>query len=243
MKPILLTAMLLATAAIAITSTSCNINDNCRSGSGHQVTKTREIAAFDRIEVSDSFKVNIKEDSTSSTLSITADDNLFRYIKTTVTNGKLRIYIKQNVCNSGDMIINVPVKMLSGLKISDGAELVADGKITAKDIFISVSDGAKMTIDLTANHVATTESDSGELNLKGQASSNDIKLSDGSKLNAPDFVTGESNVQSSDGSYAELNILNALSVQSSDGAVVKYHGNPKSVVANKSDGASVEKVN
>jgi hypothetical protein len=240
MKKIHLTLLVLLACFALGSLPSCRVH--CVRGSGNQITENRKVGDFTRLEVSDSFKVIIKEDS-SSTLNITADDNLLKYIRTSVEGGSLRIYTRKNMCNSGEMLVKVPVRMLEGLKASDAAEIVADGKINAKDIYLHLSDGSRITIDLTATNVTTHASDASELNLKGQASSHNIELSDGSKIYAKDFVSGNSSVKASDGSYGELNVLNTLNVNGSDGSVIKYHGNPPNVNTNKSDGSSVEKVN
>jgi len=228
-------------AAISLGSlSSCKFH--CIQGSGHQITENRKPGDFTRIDVSESFKVIVKQDS-SNTITVTADDNILKYIRTTVSGGTLRIYTKKNLCNSGEMIVKVPVRMLEGLKASDAAEIVSDGKLNGRDVNIHLSDGSHITADLTATKVTIRSSDASELDLKGQASSSEVQLSDGSKVYAKDFVAGSTWVRASDGSYGEVNVLNTLNVHGSDGSVIKYHGNPQTVNANNSDGASVEKVN
>ncbi|SHN28592.1 head GIN domain-containing protein [Mucilaginibacter sp. OK098] len=240
MKKIYLTILAVVAGITLASLTSCRMH--CVRGSGNQITENRKVGDFKRLEVSDSFKVIIKQDS-STTINVTADDNLLKYIKTTVSDGKLRIYTRKNMCNSGEMIVKVPVRMLEGLASSDASEITADGKITAQDLYLKLSDGSRITLDLTAKQVTTHASDASELNLKGQGSSFNIELSDGSKIYAKDFVSGSSAVKASDGSYSELNILNSLNVRASDGSIIKYFGNPSSVHTNNSDGASVQKAN
>lgn len=233
--------ILILTALIAIGSLSSCMR-RCVYGSGHQVTEKRQMGNYTSVDVSGSFRVVIKHDS-SSTISITADDNLMRYIKTTVTDGGLRIFISshKNLCNTGEMTVHVPFRLLEGLRASDAAEIVSEGQMNAKDMFIHLSDGSRITLDLIASHVNTRANDASELRLTGKADSNDIRVSDGSHIYAYGFTAGSSMVQASDGSYGELNVLNSLDVRASDGASIKYHGNPASVQSRKSDGASVEK--
>ena len=229
---------------IGIISIAClsSCRFHCIRGSGNQITENRKPGDFTKIDVSESFKVIVKQDS-SSTVTVTADDNLLKYIRTNVSGSTLRIYTKKNLCNSGEMIIKVPVRMLEGLKASDASEIVSDGKLNGRDVSIHLSDGSRITADLTATKVTIRSSDASELDLKGQASSSEIQLSDGSKVYAKDFITGTSWVRASDGSFGELNVMNTLNVHGSDGSVIKYRGNPQTVNANNSDGASVEKVN
>ncbi|MCR8559886.1 DUF2807 domain-containing protein [Mucilaginibacter sp. BJC16-A38] len=224
------------------TLSACRMH--CIRGSGNQITENRKVDGYTAVEVSDSFKVIIKQDSSSSsTLNITADDNIIKFIRTSVEGGRLHIYTRKNFCSSGVIVIKVPVHVLDGLKASDAAEIVADGKLNAQDITLHLSDGGRITIDLTAKHVNTHASDASELTLTGQASSNDIQISDGAKVYAKGFISGTSSVKASDGSFGEVNVLNTLNFSGSDGASLKYYGNPSSVNTNKSDGASVEKGN
>jgi len=240
MKKLQLFILLLTAVTTLGSLSSCRFR--CVHGSGNQITENRKVGDFTKIEVSDSFKVIVKQDS-STTITVTADDNLLKYIRTTVTGGTLRIFTKKNMCNSGEMIVKVPVRMLEGLKASDASEIAGDGKLNAKDIFIRLSDGSHITVDITATRVKVRASDASKLDLKGQASSNEVQLSDGSQVYAKDFVTGTAWVRASDGSFGELNVLNTLNVHGSDGSVIKYHGNPPTVNADNSDGASIEKIN
>ena len=240
MKKLQLPIIILIAAFSIGSLASCRFH--CIRGSGHQITENRKPGDFTRIDVSESFKVLVKQDS-SNTITVTADDNLLKYIRTNVTGGTLRIYTKKNMCNSGEIVVKVPVRLLEGLKASDAAEIVSDGKLNGKDVSIHVSDGSRITVDLTAAKVKIHSSDASEVHLNGQTSSSEVELSDGSKIYAKDFVTGTSWIRASDGSYGEVNVMNTLNVHGSDGAVIKYHGNPQTVNTNNSDGASVEKVN
>jgi len=233
--------ILTAAAGIVLAASSCRFH--CLRGSGNQITENRNVGDYRGVSVSDAFKVIIKQDSSSKTINVTADDNIIKFIRTNVEGGVLRIYIKKNVCNSGEIIVKVPVTKVEELRAGDASEITSDGKITANDLHIGLSDGSRISLDLTAKRVTTRASDASELNLKGQAAEHDIQLSDGSKVYAKEFVSNDGIVKATDGSECEVNILNSLTVRASDGAVIRYFGNPQNVNTNKSDGASVEKGN
>src|SRR5579864_5246532 len=78
---------------------SCRFN--CVHGSGNQISETRKMGDFSRISISGGFKVVLKQDS-SMVLKITADDNILKYIKTEVEDGRLEVYSKRSLCNSGE---------------------------------------------------------------------------------------------------------------------------------------------
>jgi hypothetical protein len=219
---------------------SCNFN--CVRGSGHQVTETRKVDDFTRIEISGGFKVNLKQDS-SLNIAITADDNLLKYIKTKVEDGKLIIKTKRNLCNTSEMTLNIGIHKLEELRSSGAIEVTGDGLITTKDLNFDLSGASKITLDLNAANVTTTGSGATELYLTGQASSHHINISGVGHIHAFDFVVGDYDIETSGAGDAEINVLHNLAVHSSGASEVKYKGNPSNVTNDKSGASSVEKVN
>jgi hypothetical protein len=231
-------AILLAGVALLGLS-SCMFN--CVHGSGTAASETRKVSDFSRIDISGGFKVILKQDSSLS-VKITADDNLLKYIKTTVNGSKLRIYTRRNFCNSGQTIVYIGVRHLEEVKASGGIEVESDGKITTQDIHLRLSGATKITMDLNAANVTTDGSGATELNLKGQASSHNIDLRGSGKVNALDFVVGNCEIQTSGVGHSEVNVLHQLSIHSTGASEVKYRGNP-SVNSDKIGASSVEKIN
>jgi len=215
---------------------------NCVHGSGHMVSDDRKVSDFSKISISGDYKVVLKQDSSMS-LKITADDNLLKYIKTEVNGGRLHIYSKRNLCNNGQMTINIGIRNLEELKASGAVEVESDGNIHTQDLHFKLSGATKITMDLNAANVTTSSSGATELNLKGQATSHDIDLSGVGHVYAFDFVVGSCDIQTSGAGHCEVNVLNSLSVHSSGASEVRYRGNPSNVTNDKSGASSVEKVN
>lgn len=214
---------------------------NCVHGSGTEASENRKVSDFSRIDISGGFKVVLKQDSSLS-VKITADDNLLKYIKTTVNGSKLRIYTRRNFCNSNQTIVYIGVRHLEELKASGGIEVESDGKITTQDIHLRLSGATKITMDLNAANVTTNGSGATELNLKGQATSHNIDLSGSGKVNALDFVVGNCEIQTTGVGHCEVNVLHQLSIHSTGASEVKYRGNP-SISSDKLGASSVEKIN
>lgn len=240
MKPKYLKAILfIAVISITVLS-SCRIG--CIKGSGHQVTESHKFSEFTRIEISGGFKVNLKQDS-SLGVSITADDNLMKYIHSTVDGDRLHIYTRKNLCGSGEMVINIGVKNLEELKGSGAVEFISDGKLVTKNLRLGLTGASKVNMDLNAADVNTEGSGSTEIILKGQASSHNINLTGSGKVNAFDFVVGNYNIETTGASDCEINVLHELTVHSTGASDVKYRGNPTSVNSSKTGASSVTKVN
>lgn len=234
-------ALLLGVAGFSlILLSSCRFA--CVHGSGNQITETRKVGDFDRVDISGEFKVTIKQDSSAS-LTINADDNLLKYIKTSVTDGKLRIYSKKNFCSSGELTVHIGVRNVKEIDASGAVSVTSDGKINTGDIHFGLSGATKLNLDLNAANVTTEGSGATKLNLTGQASSHSIELSGVGKVEALDFVVGNYNIETSGASKCEINVLNSLSVHSSGASKIRYRGNPATVNNDKSGASSLEKIN
>jgi hypothetical protein len=233
-------ALMAVFAGLALGSlSSCKFN--CVHGSGNQKTESRKVGDFKRIDISGGFKVVLKQDSSMS-LKITADDNLLKYIRTYTDGDRLRIYSKRNMCNTGEMIINIGVRNLEEVKASGAVDLEGDGKFATQDLFFKLSGATKVTMDLNAANVKAEGSGATELNLKGQATSLNADLSGSGKIYGLDFVVGNCDIETSGVGHCEVNVLHQLNIHSSGASEVKYRGNP-SITNDKSGASSVEKVN
>jgi hypothetical protein len=213
----------------------------CVHGSGNQITENRSVGEFTKIDVSGQFKVVLKQDSTS-TLKITGDDNLMKYIKTSVSDGKLKIYSKKSLCSSGEIVINVGIRDIKDIDASGAVQIASDGKITAQDLHFDVSGATKITMDLNVANLTTEGSGATRISLTGQASTHNVDLTGAGKINALDFVVGNYNIETSGATKCEINVLNSLSVHTSGASTIRYRGNPKTVNNDKSGASSLKKI-
>jgi hypothetical protein len=239
MKKSILNLVLFIAGISLVLLSSCRLN--CVRGSGNQVSETRKVGDFAKIDVSGEFKVNLKQDSTSS-LTIIADDNLLKYIKTSVNGDKLRIYTKKNICGSGELVVNVGIRNLNEVDASGAVEIASNGKINTGDLKFNLSGATKLTMDLNAANVNTEGSGATKINLTGQASSHNIDLSGAGKINAFDFVVGNYNIETSGATKCQINVLNSLSVHTRGASSIQYRGNPKTINNDKSGASSIKKV-
>ena len=239
MKKINFTSIVLVSAISLLLLSSCRLM--CVRGSGNMITENRAISEFTKLDVSGEYKVVLKQDSSLS-LKINADDNLLKYIKTSVSNGKLRIYSKKSICGSGQIVINVGIRNINNVEASGAVEISSDGKISTQDIHFDLSGATKLTMDLNAANVSTEGSGATRINLTGQASSHSVDLSGAGRVNAFDFVVGNYIIETSGATKCEINVLNSLSVHTSGASTIHYRGNPKTVNNDKSGASTLKKV-
>lgn len=234
-------AILLFFAALSLSVlSSCRFG--CIKGSGHQVSEEYKEGNFTRLDISGSFRVNLKQDS-SLKVSVTADDNLMKYIHVNIDGDRLHIYSKKNLCGSGEMVLNIGVKNLEEIKASGGINLVSDGKLNTRDLRFKLNGASKVDMDLNADNVVTEGSGSTEMNLKGQAASHKIEFAGSGKINALDFVVGSYDIETTGASDCNINVLKDLNVHTTGAADIKYRGNPSNVNTSKTGAATVTKIN
>lgn len=233
--------ILLLVAATSITLFSSCRRFRCVKGNGNVRTETRKMAGFTKVDISGGYKVTLKQDSSES-ISITTDDNLFKYIETTINGGTLRIHSRRNVCSSGETTIIIGVKNLDKISASGAVEVRSVGRLTVQDLNFDLSGSTKIDMELYAGRVRTNASGSTEVYLKGQAASHEIDLSGSGKVEALDFVVGKYKIGTSGASECKINVLNELDVHTSGASDIQYRGNPTKVNNDQSGASSIKKI-
>jgi hypothetical protein len=233
------------TIAVALACVSLSILSSCRfvcvQGSGKSVTEQRKATDFKKIDISGAYKIHLKQDSSLS-ISITGDDNLLKYVSTSVDGDKLYIKTKKSVCIDDSIVVNIGVRNLNEIKASGAIEVSSDGKLNTGDLSIRLSGATKVNLDVNAANMTTNGSGVSELNLKGQAASNRIESSGVAKINAFDFVVGDYTISTSGVSHCKINVLKTLNVHSSGASDIQYKGTPSTVNNDKSGASKIKKV-
>jgi len=123
------------------------------SGSGNIVTETRDVGAFDSIEVSGGIDVRLTVDPGAETsVAVVFDDNLLDHIVTDVDGSKLEVHADGsfNIFGSG-RFVEVVTPTLVEVSASGGSDLTGVGEV--ETLAINASGGAD--VDLTDLIVAT----------------------------------------------------------------------------------------
>lgn len=237
----LYSTVILGVAVLSLSDlSSCRFG--CIKGSGHQITEKHKVSDFTRLDISGGFRINLKQDS-SQTVSVTADDNLMKYIHINSDGDKLRIYSKKNVCGSGELVLNIGVKDLEVIKTSGGINLTTDGKLNTKDLHLELSGASRIDMDLNTANLFTEGSGSTDMTLRGQATSHKIEFAGSGKVKAGDFVVGSYDIETTGASDCIINVLKDLNVNTTGAADIKYRGNPTNVNTSKTGAASITKIN
>ena len=127
------------------------------------------------------------------------------------------------------MKLMVSVKNINELQVNSGGKIISENSIASDYIALSVSGSGGIDLDLKGNNLKTEISGSGNVTLKGYATTNDIVISGGGSMNAFSCELESAKVKMSGSGTCELTVSANLDVVVLGSGTVKHKGNTKNV--------------
>jgi len=173
---------------------------------------------------------------------VEADDNVMKYIETTVNGDNLKIGLKDHVSLSNThMKVFITAPQINGIKASSGSD------VTVKDLLkntgrlaLNASSAGSITANIDAPEVEADASSGASIQLSGKTRDLNVTVSSGSDLKAGELSSENTVVNSSSGSSATVHASVSLNANASSGASIHYYGGGN-VQKNVSSGGSVDK--
>jgi hypothetical protein len=119
------------------------------AGSGRIVSQVRAAAGFTGIEVTNTTKVIITQDTVES-LRIEVDDNILDRVTTTVTGGVLRVGLQEGSYNNVTFRVYVSMVNINLLESTGAADFSATGPISVGEIVCRITGAGTVTLWGTA---------------------------------------------------------------------------------------------
>ena len=174
-------------------------------GNGHIVTETRQVGNFNRVEADGAFTINWT--TGPAKLSITTDDNLFEYIRTNLSEDRLRIEWIKPLKGTHGIKVDVSSPSLTHATMNGAVKLTATN-LSGPEFYLEGNGATKATLSGNVNAM------SGDLN-------------GASKLDAEDLTTRAMELSISGAGKANVHVTEALKVSISGAGKVTYTGDPK----------------
>ena len=197
--------------AIAFLAALLLVGSGCRWGSimgnGHIVTDTRSVSDFSEIEAGGAFEVDWRSGPTS--LSITTDENLLRYISSENVDHQLRLHSSGNLWPTHRIKVAISSPSREGAKLTGAARLTAN-QLSGHNFAVESTGAAKITLDGKVDDLVTD-------------------MTGASKLEAASLQTKSAEISSTGASHAEVAVSEALSVSITGAGKVIYSGNPSKI--------------
>jgi hypothetical protein len=234
-------ALVMAVMITAGVLTGCTIV----KGSGILITEDMDFSDFTRVEVGYAFEVEIVQ-SDQFSVSITADDNLFEYIRVSQQGSTLKIGVQPAVLfRSATYRAKVTMPQLRSLELSgatrgtvsgfesaedldievSGASSLELEEILAGDTTFDVSGASRVTGEITAQDVNFDISGASTVRLRGQADDIGLDLSGASHVEMDDFLVSSADVDFSGASSGTVHVDGSLDVELSGASSLTYLGN------------------
>ncbi|MCH7702315.1 MAG: DUF2807 domain-containing protein [Planctomycetes bacterium] len=175
-------------------------------GSGIATTETRQMGAFDQIDlrIAADLKITIGK---PSPLTIETDDNILPWIETEVRDGKLIISSDKSFKTENEPDISVTVADLKGLSVSGSGDVIVTGL-----------DNKALKVQLAG---------SADVRLYGKTTELDIKISGSADVFASNLQAEEAEVSITGSGDVRVHVTQKLEVRITGSGDVVYRGSPR----------------
>jgi|WetSurMetagenome_2_1015567.scaffolds.fasta_scaffold348911_2 hypothetical protein len=220
--------------------------DNCIEGNGKKMVENRILNEFNSIEINGDFEVRIDTGNTQSAEIIT-DANLMEEIETRVSNNKLVIETREDICLNPSHTIEITLTthmlkqvVLNGsgytycygletnqllLNIAGSGRIKFDNLIT-NDLNIDVEGSGATWCDVVSGDVTTNLSGSGEIIMYGACTNVNHQVIGSGRIKADEMTSDVCTVNISGSGTVYTQASDALKVTISGSGIVYYKGNP-----------------
>jgi hypothetical protein len=180
-------------------------------GGGPRVTQQRDVAAFDRLEVSGNIEVDVVPGD-SGRVAVTGGKDVVDRVRTDVSGGVLHLHIVDHGIVIGpdpfdDVIVQVSAGTLDGIRVEGAGDLTLTN-LDADALDVEVDGSGEIEATGTVDSLAATIQGSGDASLSG-------------------LVARRATVTVQGSGDAELNVADALTVTVQGSGDVSYRGDPR----------------
>lgn len=235
MKPSIFTLLMLASLLFVLPS--------CRkvTGKGPVVKETRAVGSFSEVwfEIGSEFRF---VPSDNPEVVIEAQRNIIDLIETNISDGELRIKVRNNtnIRSGADIRITVRGPAVSAFTVNGSGNLEATKLSSADQASIRVNGSASVRIDeVVAETLSVRISGSGKIKvLSGSVDNEEVAISGSGDVDLSAVPVRTAATETSGSGTIRLQVSDALDVKISGSGSVYYKGNP-SVNTNISGSGSV----
>jgi hypothetical protein len=204
--------------------------------------KTLELPEFKSIYVNSNYTVYVKQ-TNKQEVTVEALTEIWELTTVKVENGVLLVNVERKPDNPNKSIwakiddiklkptmkLMVSVKNINELQVNGGGKIVSENSIASDYMSLAVSGSGGIDLDLKGNNLKTEISGSGNVTLKGYATTNDIIMSGSGSMNAFACELESAKVKISGSGTCEISATANLDAVVLGSGSVKHKGNTKNV--------------
>lgn len=217
MIPILIAILLVGCAQVTLT------------GSGNVVTQEEAITGFDKVDINNSFSVDISQGEDFSVV-IRVDDNLVDRLNVVKQGSTLKIGLEPMqsfTIFDATMEAEVTMPELVGLDLSGNSDAQLSGFESSSSLVIDVSGNSALRGDIQAGDTSIDASGNSSVTLTGSAGDVSVSASGSSEVDLEDFPASDGSVDASGASTVTVNLSGKLDADASGSSDIYYLGDPE----------------
>ena len=209
-------------------------------------TKTYDYKNFYKVSVGSGMHVTVTQ-SSSYSISITADEREFKDLVVEKRGNSLDIYYDRSVWNwfghhrRGNVEIKITMPELTAIDLSGGAEGNITMNVPGSSFTAETSGGAELIGNLICGNISVETSGGSRVELSGKGENLTADGSGGSKIKMKNFAVKDVNADLSGGSTVWINMNGTLNTDQSGGSKIYYYGNVSLGNTSFSGGAGISK--
>jgi len=218
-----------------------SISQETFTGSGNVVTQEEAISDFDKVDISHSFEVDIKQGENFSVV-IRVDDNLVEQLQVEKFGSTLKIGLKSDVSIVSNATLEAEITMpeLTGLDLSGASNATISGFKSTKNLTVDLSGASSVRGDIEVGDTSVDLSGSSDANLTGSGGNLTLDASGSSDVDLSDFPVADAEIEASGASTVTVKASGRLDIEASGASNVYYLGDPSMGTIDTSGASSVE---
>ncbi|AWO01082.1 hypothetical protein DLD77_04890 [Chitinophaga alhagiae] len=214
-------------------------------GSGKVVTEERTVARFEDLVLEGPLEVHLQQ-GLNAPLRLEAEDNVMRFIETSVNGATLRVKIRDHVNLKRIKPIHVYVESEKYRKIvfSGSGSLNSNGADTIKTTLFSyeINGSANADLKVAANEVNIWVNGSGNLELEGTAGDYVSEINGSGNIGAAGLQSVNASIRINGSGEQQIWVTGKLDARIQGSGNIRYKGTPSTVNTSVSGSGKVSKL-
>ena len=199
------------------------------TGSGNVVTQEEAITGFDKVDISQSFNVDITQGENFSVV-IRVDDNLVEYLNVVKQGSTLKIGLDPNrsyTILNATMEAEVTMPEVVGLDLSGSSVANLSGFGSSKSLVVDLSGNSVLLGDIQAGDSRFDVSGNSSVTISGSGGDLTVDASGSSDVDLANFPGSNGTVDASGSSTVTVNLSGRLDADASGSSDIYYLGSPE----------------
>ena len=224
---------------IIISLFSCQEFVNQTKGNGQVTTTKREVTEnFTKIETSEAIAVEI-EQAENNNIEVETDSNLQNHVKTTISNGVLKISLDKNMIECEELIVRVKIKQLNGIETTSDSSIKSVNTIKGNSLNINATSASEINLEAEYETITIDASSTGDVTIKGKTLKLETNASSASSIDASELMSNEVFAESSSASNIKVHAIVKLDAKAESAGTISSVKRPREFRGKETSGGEI----